>query len=135
MNRTALSVTLAGLALVVFTSCRTGGIYNVVDSPITTACGKQPSLDQVTKAIVEAGAGLGWSMAVVKPGLIAGTLNLRGHQAVVEIPYTTQSYSINYKSSKNLKYDAEKQTIHRNYASWVKNLDDAIRARLAPIGC
>jgi len=65
MNQTALRLALACLALVVFTSCRTGGqIYNVVDSPVTTPTGKEPSLEQVTRAIVRAGQGLRWSMAV-----------------------------------------------------------------------
>ena len=136
MNRTTLSLVLACLTLVVFTSCRTGGqIYNVIDNPITTACGKEPSLDQVTKAIIDAGAQKNWAMGVVKPGHIVGTLNIRTHQAVVDIPYTTKSYSINYKNSLNLNYDAEKQTIHNQYAEWIKYLDNAIRARLTTIGC
>ncbi len=136
MNRTALRLALACLALVVFTSCRTGGqIYNVVDTPITTACGKEPSLDQVTKAIVDAGAERKWSMGVAKPGLIVGTLNVRSHLAVVDIPYTTKSYSITYKNSSNLNYDPAKQTIHNQYAEWIKYLDNAIRARLSTIGC
>lgn len=135
MNRTALRLALACLTLAVFTSCRTAPVYNVVDTSITTACGKEPSLEQVTKAIVEAGSGLRWTMAVAKPGLILGTLNIRSHQAVVDIPYTTKSYSINYKNSMNLNYDPNKQTIHSNYAAWIQNLDNAIRARLTTAGC
>lgn len=135
MNQTVLRLALACLALVVFTSCRTGAIYDVVDNPIATACGKEPSLDQVTKAIVDAGQGQKWTMAVARPGLIVGTLPIRSHLAVVDIPYTTKSYSINYKSSSNLKYDADKKTIHPAYAGWIKNLDNAIVARLSSAGC
>jgi hypothetical protein len=134
MKLTLTRLALACLVLAVLTSCRTTTIYNVVDSPVSTASGKEPSLDQVTKAIVAAGTGLGWSMAVVHPGLINGTLNVRSHQAVVEIPYTTKAYSIKYKNSSDLKYDPEKQTIHSNYRGWVQNLDNAIRARLSAIG-
>ena len=70
-------------------------------------------------------------MIATKPGEIVGTLNIRSHQAVVSIPYTAKSYSILYKDSTNLKYDASAQTIHENYASWIQRLDGAIRTRLA----
>jgi hypothetical protein len=115
--------------------CRGGAqIYQVKDAPVQTATGKQPSLEDVQKAIIAAGVGLNWQMAVAKPGEIIGTLNVRSHQAVVSIPYTTKNYSIVYKDSTNLKYNAEKQTIHENYTGWIQRLDGAIRARLTAAG-
>jgi hypothetical protein len=115
--------------------CRGGGaIYNVKDAPVATASGKTPSLDEIQKAIVTAGTGLNWRMAVVKPGLIVGTLSVRSHMAIVNIVYDTKNYSITYKDSTNLKYDAEKQTIHENYRGWIQNLDNAIRSRLTVAG-
>jgi len=87
-----------------------------------------------TKAIITAGSGLGWQMTVAKPGEIVGTLNVRSHQAIVSIPFTTHTYSILYKDSTNLKYNAEKQTIHENYTGWIKRLDDGIRSRLTATG-
>jgi hypothetical protein len=39
----------------------------------------------MTMAIVHAGMGLGWEMASTTPDHIIGTLNLRAHQAVVDI--------------------------------------------------
>ncbi|MBH0204061.1 MAG: hypothetical protein HP496_17630 [Nitrospira sp.] len=115
--------------------CRGGGqIYQVKDAPIQTATGKQPSMEDVQNAIITAGVGLGWQMAVAKPGEIIGTLNLRSHQAVVTIPYTTKHYSILYKSSNNLKYDAATQTIHENYLAWIQRLDGAIRTRVTAAG-
>lgn len=115
--------------------CRGGGqIYNVKDAPVTTASVKTPSLEEIQKAIVTAGTGLNWRMAVVKPGLIVGTLSVRSHMAIVNIAYDTKTYSITYKDSTNLKYDAEKQTIHENYRGWIQNLDNAIRSRLTVAG-
>ena len=115
--------------------CRGGAqIFQVKDAPVQTATGKQPSLEDVQKAIIAAGVGLNWQMAVAKPGEIIGTLNVRSHQAVVSIPYTTKNYSIIYKDSTNLKYNAEKQTIHENYSGWIQRLDGAIRARLTAAG-
>lgn len=115
--------------------CRGGAqIFQVKDAPVQTATGKQPSLEDVQKAIIGAGVGLNWQMAVAKPGEIIGTLNVRSHQAVVSIPHTTKNYSIIYKDSTNLKYNAEKQTIHENYIGWIQRLDGAIRARLTAAG-
>ena len=123
------------VALVAVTGCRGGAeIYNVKDAPVMTATGNSPSLEEVQKAIVSAGAGLNWSMAVAKPGHIVGTLNVRSHQAVVDIMYNSKTYSIIYKDSTNLKYDAEKKTIHENYRAWIQNLDNAIRSRLTAAG-
>ena len=135
MKRMVSGIVVACLVVVVAVGCRGGGqIYNVKDAPVAMATGKEPSLDDVQKAIIQAGAGLGWTMAVVKPGEIIGTLNIRSHQAVVTIPYTSKTYSILYKDSSNLKYNAEKQTIHQNYTGWIQRLDGAIRSRLTAAG-
>ena len=71
MKRIVSGIVVACLVVVVVVGCRGGGqIYNVKDAPVVTATGKEPSLDDVQKAITQAGAGLGWTMAVVKPGEI-----------------------------------------------------------------
>jgi hypothetical protein len=135
MKRMWSGVFIACVVLAAVVGCRGGGqIYQVKDAPIQTATGKVPSIEEVQKAIIAAGAGLGWQMAVAKPGEIIGTLNVRSHQAVVSIPYTVKSYSILYKDSSNLKYDADKQTIHENYSGWIQRLDGAIRSRLTAAG-
>ena len=66
-----------------------------------------------------------------EPGRIVGTLSLRSHEAVVEILYDTEGYSITYLNSVNLKYDG--QRIHKNYNSWVQNLSNAIYAQVSSI--
>ena len=135
MNRMLSRVLLGCMVLVVVTACRGGGqIYQVRDAPVVTASGKELRLEDVRKEIIQAGVALGWQMTVAKPGEIIGTLNIRSHQAVVTIPYTTKTYSILYKDSSNLKYDAEKQTIHENYSGWIQRLDGAIRSRLTAAG-
>src|SRR5215203_5945031 len=85
------------------------------------------TLAQRADQIRRAGAGLGWRMEPQAPGLVRGTLNLRAHQAVVDIPYDTQRFGIRYLSSSNLDYDG--RSIHRNYNSWVQNLQNAIMAQ------
>ena len=120
---------LLGLVVVsALAACmRTAPIYNVSDMPIV-ASKPDPTVDDVRKAIIRAGATLGWQMTESKPGLIVGTLILREHQAIVDVNYTPKTYSINYNNSTNLNYDG--QTIHKNYNGWIMNLDRAIRAQL-----
>ncbi|MGH8490276.1 MAG: hypothetical protein ACREXS_15755, partial [Gammaproteobacteria bacterium] len=50
-----------GIMMAILAGCRTAPLYNVTDSavpPVTS--GKTLTLDNVTKAIVDAGMGLGW---------------------------------------------------------------------------
>lgn len=121
--------------MILFTSCRIGAVYNVTDTSITTGSGNEPSLDQVEKAILSAATTTrpAWSMRVEKPGHIVASLHVRSHTAVVDIAYSTKTYSITYNTSTNLKYDAEDKTIHSNYNGWIQNLDSAIKGKLSAI--
>lgn len=110
--------------------CRTAVLYNVNDASIVTASGKSASMEEVKGAIIAAGSELGWNMTPTSPGHIEGSIAVRGHAAVVDIPYSTQAYSIIYKSSTNLKYDPESGIIHSNYNGWIQKLDNSIRAKL-----
>jgi hypothetical protein len=121
---------LVVIAALVLGACAGAPVYNVTASPVNTNSSK-PSLEEVGKAIKTVGINLGWQMKEMKPGHIIGTLNLRSHQAVVDINYTTKSYDITYKDSSNLKYGGS--TIHKNYNGWVQNLDRRIQAQLSGI--
>jgi hypothetical protein len=125
MRQKLFYIVLMGMFLT-FAGCRSTPIYNVSDAPVTTTGGKQ-SLADVEKAIIAAGNTLGWQMKPISSGNILGTLYLRDHMAQVDITYSRSSYSITYKDSNNLKYDGT--NIHKNYNSWVQNLDKAIRAQ------
>lgn len=126
---------LTGLILTTIVGCKGGAqIYQVKEAPVQTASGKVPSVEQVQKIIIESGVKLGWVMAVVKPGEIQGTRNVRIHSAVVTIPFTAKNYSVLYKDSTNLKYNAANQTIHQEYTYWIQELDNEIRARLTAAG-
>jgi len=126
-----LSIKLAGLviATAALAGCNTMPIQNVSDAPVTTATGKRLSENQVRDAIVRAGAALGWQMKEERPGMLVGTLNLRKHVAVVSIPYTANSYSVQYRSSVNL--DEKDGQIHKNYNGWIQNLTRGINAQLS----
>ncbi len=115
------------LFLTALAACTAVPIYEVKGSPIITASGKTPSMQQVQSAILQAGTQLGWQISNDKPGKMTGRLNLRSHQAVVNIDYDTKQYSITYRDSVDL--GAKDGTIHKNYNSWVQNLDNRIRTQ------
>lgn len=121
-----LGIAFASVLLVA--GCRTAPIYNVKDVPVNVPAGQQATLATVEHAIVRAGNDLGWQMKVEKPGLIVGTLNVRSHVAVVDIPFTVTSFSILYRSSVNLNQQDDK--IHSNYNGRIRQLDQAIRSQL-----
>ena len=113
------------LALVFVIACHQAPIMNIESTPIVTT---SPTTTKIENAIQKAALSLNWKPRKVAPGLIEATLFVRSHKAVVEIPYSTKTYSIRYKSSENLKYDGK--TIHSFYNSWVQNLDRAIQREL-----
>lgn len=130
MKRYAARALAVCFVVLFVAACRTAPIYNVPESALPTS-GRAVSLGEVTQAIQNAGAGLGWQMREVRPGHMIGTLALRTHLAVVDVVYDTDSFSITYKDSSNLNHDGTQ--IHSNYNGWIQNLEQAIRARVAAI--
>ncbi|MDB5957037.1 hypothetical protein [Ramlibacter sp.] len=127
----SVSVKLATvvLAAAALAGCVAAPIMNVSEAPVATASGKALSNEQVRGAIVRAGSALGWQMKEEGPGMLLGTLQLRNHTAVVAIPYSPKSYSVQYRSSVNL--DEKGGTIHKNYNGWIQNLTRGINAQLS----
>lgn len=126
--KTVKTVVLCSMMLILMglAGCRTMPVQNVSNSPVNAP---KATLAEIKKTIIIAGSGLGWRMKEVRPGHIVGTLLLRKHMAKVDIPYNRKSYSITYNDSSELKYDGT--VIHKNYNSWVQNLDRAIQNGLA----
>ena len=127
--KTNILVIVATSLLLILAGCTSNPILNIENAPIEIEA-KHSSKD-IKKAIIRAGAGLGWQMKFKKKGHIVGTLYLRKHVAVVDITYTKNSYNITYKSSQNLNYDGT--NIHKNYNGWIQNLNRQIQAQLTSI--
>jgi hypothetical protein len=128
MQSTKWIAACASAVLLLASGCGTKPVYNVNASPVATSK-SNPTQADVEKAILRAGAALGWQMKPTKPGHILGTLNLRTHVAVVDVDYTPTTYSIKYKDSTNLDYDGT--NIHNNYNGWIQNLEKGIRTQLS----
>jgi hypothetical protein len=125
MNYKFLAIVFAATLL---GACRTAPtIYQVQNAAVSTNV-PNASKDDVRKAIVRAGGSLGWQFRDNGPDAMIGTLILRTHTAVVDIPYSTKQYSITYKDSTNLDYNGT--SIHSNYNGWIQNLHKAINVQL-----
>lgn len=109
----------AGLALPALAGC-TRPVHNVPPQ----AFANPGTLEARAVQIERAGTGLGWQMVPVRPGVTRATLNLRTHVAVAEVTYDADRFAIRYVDSVNLQYDGT--SIHRNYNSWIRNLEQAI---------
>lgn len=113
--------------------CRTQPIFNVKHQSVAMVAPEHMHVTttQVRQAITQAATSLGWEVKNASAHMIIATLHLRGHTAVVSIPYSTKSYSILYKSSKKLLHKGD--MIHHNYNSWVQNLRARINKDLSKI--
>ena len=124
-------VFFAALLILMAASCRQATILNVENMSLNAP--PTATMEDVESAIKRAGVGLGWQVSTISPGLLEARLPIRAHLAVTAIRFDTQTFSITYKDSMNLKYNATNMTIHSNYVSWVQNLEKAILAEASTI--
>ena len=126
--KSVASLGAVALVALLVAGCVTQPIMNVSDAAVTAPAGKQVSKDQVRAAIIRAGGALGWQIKDESPNQLSGTLVLRGHTAVVDIPYDEKTFSIKYRSSVNLNESGGQ--IHKNYNGWIQNLHRGINTQL-----
>lgn len=127
MEKKAFFLMFIMFAVVLLGGCRTSPILNINNE--TIAINGKYTLKDVEKAIIRAGASLGWEMHPKEPGRVIGVLHLRDHMAKIDILYDKSKYSIHYLDSKNLKYDGH--NIHSNYNGWIQRLNQNIQVQLS----
>jgi hypothetical protein len=113
---------------------RSAGPLVEYENVAATVAGGQPAtVDQIRKAFLVGGARRNWTFTEEGPARLVGTLNVRTHQIVVDIPIDAGKYSVLYRNSVNMKYGLEegKKVIHPQYNNWVNNLLGDMRAELA----
>ena len=132
MSLKLLKVIIPGALAILLIACAGQPVNNIDNAPINVSSPNY-DLSDVTKAIQRAGTGLGWQMKEETPGHIVGKLYIRSHVAIVDITYTLDEYSVNYKDSTNLKYNASNNTIHKNYNGWITNLTRAIDSQITSL--
>ena len=87
------------------------------------------SEDKIERAILDSGKVRGWKMTKIRNGLIKGTIDVRGHQAEINIPYSQGKYSIEYVSGSRSATDKNPP---KNYGRWAGKLTGDIEKRLNP---
>lgn len=90
--------------------------------------------EQLENVIKRALVGRGWEVVSVENGVVNARLVLRTHIAEIRIPYNTETIDLEYVASQNLRYvkrKSGKETIHRNYNSWVNNIKQDILVALS----
>ena len=80
------------------------------------------------EAILKGGGNRGWVMKSEKEGCLTLVLNVRGgkHSVVVDVPYTTEEFSVRYVESVNMDYEPATGAIRGKYVQWVRNLKQDI---------
>ena len=66
-----------------------------------------------------------WILTQKGSGHLVATLNVRGHEAQVDIKYSPKRYSIIYKDSKRFRYSNGQ--IHMAYNRWIKDFQKNIQ--------
>jgi hypothetical protein len=107
-------------------SCAQAPVKDIDDEAILSRSAL--TLDEVETAIFEAGKIRGWKMKPVEPGHILARIDVREHQALADIFFDTEKYSIHYRDSTNLEYDG--RVIHKRYNRWITNLNIDIQRNL-----
>ena len=121
------AIVLSLLVMTLAAPCEAKRLLEIKDVAVRAPPQQPPTLEQVQRAILEALDSKGWQGKVERPGLIRGEITVHHtHHAVVEIPYSTRSYSIRYVSSQGLGYNPASKTIRHNYNSWVQKLQRRI---------
>ena len=125
--KTKIAIALvAGLLAVA--GCRQDPVYDVTGASFVRP---GASLGAVEDAIVRAGSKRGWLFEPAGPGHMIGSLNVRGkHFVKVDVNFDERGFSITRKETTNLKYDPSTNTIHKNYNSWIRNLESDIQLEM-----
>lgn len=125
--------TLAALLLVLSVSPlpahagRADPIYNVPSHPIP-ANAQKLTLEGVGRTIIIAGGLRHWRLETLGPGRLRATQDSGGPQAVVDVAFIQQAYSVAPVSTVNLGQDGDR--INGHYNLWIRNPERDIEDHL-----
>ena len=133
--RTMLRVLVLLIAVAPLSSFAYDPIKNLENLPVPIRSdGGKYTAGEVKAAIIQGCKAKGWMPTLPEPNKVVASILVRNkHFAEVEIPFTPSSYSILYRSSKNLDYDEKHKKIHGNYNKWVANLSQSIQLEFSKV--
>jgi hypothetical protein len=119
--------------LAILTGCGGSLVQNIDNSSYIYESNKI-TMDKMKESIIKGSIQRGWKPNIIDEGLIESSIVVRNkHTVVVMIPYTVSGYKIEYKNSRNMKYNKESNTIHGRYAGWIENLTHSIDTQISGI--
>ncbi|GMG85006.1 hypothetical protein LNKW23_42220 [Paralimibaculum aggregatum] len=132
MTFTRFAAVAAMTLALALAGCRSAPLLDIKGAPYGAATSYQRlSYRDYENAIIRAGTKRNWVFRRIGQGHLEGSLTVRGkHNAVVDIYFDTESFSIIHKASSGLDYNPGQGTIHSNYNAWIQNLENDIRAEV-----
>jgi hypothetical protein len=129
IRRTSFAASLLALGLAVAPAWADDPVKDVVDREVPALKdGTRIALPAVQEAILAACERRKFAASVVSPGLITARWVHGSHSFDVSIPFTDSAYSIRYKDSARMDYNAAKQRIDDSYNEYVAALSEHIEA-------
>ena len=124
-------VLMAAVVMAMAAACsRTETVHRVQSQPIAV----QPdvTLEDVDEAIVRGATDAGWVAIPQEPGRVTAKRTTGNHSIIVDIPYTTEEFSIVRLESMNFRYEGT--TVHKSYNVWIKELETGIQTEVGALG-
>lgn len=127
MKKTGIALSLCAFLLI---GCGTSAPVMSINQTVATQQAGDSMRTQI--AIYEALQGRGWQLQSDDGQKIIARYNKHDrHLAVIQIDYSAYRYSIKHVSSQGLGYNVKRNSIHRNFNRWVKNLEMDINSKLS----
>jgi len=127
MRKTGFALSLCAFVLV---GCSTAAPVMSISQTVNTQQAGDSMRTQI--AIYEALQGRGWQLQSDDGSKIIARYNKQDrHTAVIQIDYSAYRYSIKHVSSQGLNYNVKRNSIHRNFNRWIKNLEMDINSKLS----
>lgn len=112
------------------TACVPVPLQNYDNMPAMGFENQPLDMQQLERAIYVGAYNEGWTTVVVAPGHIVATHIETPRSVSVDILYDAHTYSIHYKSTQDMNYDAATGKIDPRYNRWTADLRDSINAAM-----
>lgn len=101
-------------------------IRDIVEQPVPTMNGTRIAIGEVQRALFQALVRHKFDATAVAPGRITARFERRFSSFEVDILYTETSYSVRYRTSKRMDYNARRQSIHESYNEQLAALESQV---------
>lgn len=133
MIKVCLRASIAVCLITIVAAC-TAPIHRVESSNYGWGPRKEVTIEQMRATIEKTARNLGWTLSDIKPGSFVAEREWGPngkHNIVVDVVYDRKTFSIRYKSSKQMQYTGS--SIHHTYNDMVEKLEDSIKTSVSTL--